>query len=158
MFGSIVSPSGTYALPLNITLKTSVHVPENFAGVEITLSDGPSVKEDYGVNFTGTVFLPMKNVESAAIVVNPYFPGSGVPINDAELVWAGFCCAQTAKFTQMNSSLSLSYLDAEGEIVSFPSFYTFGTTGEPAYNLSVSQAPGGGRVSIGATSNTFLGS
>lgn len=157
MFGSLLRPSGSYALPLSITLKTSVSFP-NDTGVEVTLSDGPSVKEDYGVNFTGTVFLPIKHVESAAIAVNPYLPSApGIPANDAELVWGGFCCFQAAKFDQMDSSLSLSYLNAQGGVVPFPSFYTFGETGEFATNLSVTQTPGGGRVTIGTTNNTYLG-
>ena len=157
MFGSLLHPSGSYALPLSIVLKTAVRVP-NDTGVEVTLSDGPAVKEDYGVNFTGTVFLPIKHVESAAIAVNPYLPSApGIPASDAELVWGGFCCFQTAKFAQMNSNLSLSYLDAQGEVVPFPSFYTFGETGEFAANLIVSPASGGGRVAIGTTNNTYLG-
>lgn len=157
--------TGYYSLPLDITFRTSVAVPENQSGVEISLSTfapsanaGVILTDNGGVDFNGSVYLPIRNVTSASIVVSPYLTEPPLYWNyDAELVWGGFCCAQTAKFSAMNSTLSLRYVDSQGLVVSFPSFYTFGaSTGESSANLNVSQVPGGGDVTVGSTDNRYL--
>ena len=152
-----------YTLPLSVKMTTSIHTDPN--GVTISLSNDPFgggiLSRDNNTYLN--VYLPISNVTSASLVVSTaLFPWSyeynyGYPTFDSELVWTGYCCAQTAKFTQMNSSLSLMYLNSEGQFVSYPSFYTFGEVVETANNLRVIPTQDGGDVVIGDNNNTYLG-
>lgn len=163
-FGYLGVVEGLYTLPLEITLTTSVQVPTNHSGIEVMISAAPfGVPGSQSDSSTlDRAYLPISNVTSAGIVVSPYMtipfgPNYSSGNYDAELVWTAYCCSQTTDFLEMNSSLSLSYLNSVGQVVPFPSFYTFGETGESAANLSVSALPGGGQVQMGASNNTYLG-
>lgn len=163
-FGSLGYSVGTYSLPLGITLKITVQVPKDYEGIRISLSDEPTSKaERYENSFNGTAYLPIINVTSAYVEVSPYSTVSNGPNHlasnyDAELVWTAFCCGQTTKFVEMDSNMSLSYLNSSGLFESFPSFYTFGSdTGESSVNLSVSQSNNAWSVTIGENDNMFLG-
>jgi thermopsin len=166
-FGSLGLGSGIYSLPLNITISTSVQFPRGANDVEVSLSDKPLAPSQSGIYFKGfneTAYLPISNVTSASIVVTPYETVSYGSMRslmgsyDAELVWASYCCGQTTKFLSMSSTLSLSYLESEGQLTVFPAFYTFGVdTAESAINLHVSPIDGGGSLTTGNTNNTFLG-
>ena len=157
-FGSLGGVVYSYSLPLAITLRTSVSLSPDHRGIKLSLSDLPLESANFG-----SVFLPIRNATSVRIVVSPY---ALIPYGfklegsyDAELVWAAFCCGQVANFQEMNSTLSLSYLNASGKLVPFPSFYTFGSdTGESAANLVVLPTQNGGRVVqiSGTDNNTML--
>ena len=138
-------------------------ISSNSTGIAISLSDDPfgNGALSTGSNTYGLVCLPISNVRSASIVVNaslyPWSYRDGLfSTFNSNLVWAAYYCSQTTKFTEMNSKLSLSYLNSKGQLASYPSFYTFGSTGETANNLHVMPIQGGGQVVIGENNNSFL--
>lgn len=160
-FGSFLGPVSSYSLPLDLRLATSVEVYNG--GIEIIMSDSPFGNGTFASdNDTfGIVHIPIRNVTSASIVVMPsLYPWGrvtgGYQSYDSDLVWAAYCCGQTTKFVEMNSSLSLQYLNSRNQLESYPSFYTFGYTGESATNLRVIPYHDGGQVVIGQSDNSFL--
>jgi Thermopsin len=161
-FGSFVGGTANYSLPLSIRLTTSIASNPN--GISIVLSDYPFGDGTFstGNDSYGIASIPISNVISASIVVTPntLYPwnNSGIfPTLDSELVWTGYCCGQTTKFTAMSSNLFLSYLNSEGHLVSYPSFYTFGDVIETASNLQVIPTVAGGQVVVGENNNSFVG-
>ena len=160
-FGSFFAPTMSYNLPLSVKLVTSVQMIQN--GVQIRLYDSPFGNGTFSPY--GVAYMPIGNALSASIVVTPFvtypwgYPNGLRPTFDSELVWTAYCCAQTTKFTEMDSSLSLSYLNsASGGFVPYPSYYTFGDVIETASNLRVVPIQTGGEVTIGQNNNSFLSS
>ena len=162
-FGRLGTVEGRYSLPLDVALTIQVRVPRNYSGIEITLLSTPfGGFQQPNPPTVDEAYLPISGVTSAYIEVTPYaampFPPFPFAANyDAELVWTAYCCEQTATFLKMNSNLSLSYLNSEGQIVSFPSFYAFGDRTEMATNLVVVPTQNGFHVTIGENNNVFLG-
>lgn len=162
-FGISNDYAGTYVLPFDVTLKISVSVDSSGNGIDINMSREGAQLANSPVRFNSTVFFPIKEVTSASILVSPYTTisyGLSLPFAgnyDAELVWTGPCCGQSAMFNEMNSSLSLSYLNSAGKAVPFPTFYSFGGTGETATNLIVSPSNDAWIVTTGENDNRYLG-
>jgi len=160
-FGSLRGSTTNYSLPLHVRLAISVEVYDG--GIEIKMSNSPF---GYGTfadnnNTFGIVSIPIKNVTSASIVVMPsLYPWQSnmglYQSYDSDLVWAAYCCGQTTNFVEMNSSLSLQYLNSKNQLESYPSFYTFGYTGESATNLRVIPSLDGELVAIGQNNNSLL--
>lgn len=141
--------SQRYSLPMNLTLSISVTTVRQ--GVQINFYNSP-----FGGGTFDAVLLSIPDARSAAIVVTPFDLTLGLSY-DAELVWTGYCCGYGTTFTQMNSSLSLWYLNSRNQANYFPGYYSFGAdTGEKASNLVVSSDSTGGRVSIGSQHNGLL--
>jgi len=165
-FGSFLEQSRNYSLPLVITLITSVQPYHD--GIEVRLSDNPVGNGTFPPTFApnndtfGIVEIPINNVTSASIVVNgnvpiPWRYSNGFhPTYDSELVWTAYCCGQVTKFTEMDSNLSLMYMNSSGRFVSYPSFYTFGEVVERGSNLRVIATQTGGQVVVGENNNTLL--
>lgn len=160
-FGSFLGSTSNYSLPLDVRLTTSVDVYN--AGIEIRMSDNPFGNGTFAANNDtfGIVHIPIRNVTSASIVVKPTLWPWGQQIGniesyDSDLVWAAYCCGQTTRFLEMNSTLALLYMDSANQLESYPSLYTFGYTGESATNLIVVPYQDGGRVMIGENNNSFL--
>lgn len=147
-----------YRLPLSITLLVLI---ETIPGKGVNIS---FYNEPFGGGNFDQVILSIPDVESAMVVVSPnllYRDHADLMVPfDAELVWTGYCCAGSANFTSMNSTLSLSYLVGQDDkLVPFPSLYSFGTdTAEKATDLKVSQfGAGSGLVSLGKDNNSISG-
>jgi len=162
-FGSFLGPQTSYTLPLTVKMITSIS--SSTKGVNVSLSDVPFGNGTLaGGDYTfGRVYIPISNVISASIVVTTsaypwrYNPGA-YPTFNSELVWTGYCCAQTTEFTEMNSNLSLLYLNSNGRLGPYPSVYSFGDVVETANNLRVIPTQTGGHVVTGENNNTYLGS
>jgi hypothetical protein len=160
--GSFLGQQVSYSLPLTVKMTTSISLTPT--GVNISLSDEPFgngtlAEGDYAF---GWVNLPIRNATSASIIVTtslyPWSQNNGYyPTFDSELVWTAYCCGQTTEFTEMNSNLSLSYLNFKGQVVPYPSFYSFGEVIETANNLRVTPTQTGGHVVIGENNNSYLG-
>lgn len=160
-FGSFSGSITNYSLPLHVKLGTSVAVYNG--GIEIKMSDTPFGNGAFAANNDtfGIVNIPIKNVTSASIVVMPsLYPRTDIAglyrSYNSNLVWAAYCCGQTTNFTEMNSTLSLEYLNSNNQLESYPSFYTFGFTGESATNLRVVPYHNGGQVALGQDNNSLL--
>jgi hypothetical protein len=156
-----------YNLPLNLTL--GIFVYATASGVVVNFYNSPFA-DLYPVttNQTGcnticayyrsdSVKINIQNVRSAALVVTPYRLVLGYLPSDTELTWGGPCCGFSTNFTQMQSSLSLAYINAAGQQSYFPAYFSFGgDTGEYAANLVISRTTGGGTVAIGREKNALI--
>ena len=146
-----------FGFPLHIKLETSVQVLSNQSSVKLSFYD-----DLLGNKTFDTAYFSISGVHAASFVVSPYelIPYGNKSLDgnyDAELVWAGYCSGETAKFVIMDSSLSLIYLNSKNILVPFPSYYTYGSdSGEKAINLEVLPTQEGARVTIGANNNSLL--
>ena len=180
---SYLPPSSTglpYALPLNATLYIKI-LPIGSGSTERTaISFGFKINDNSyrdsvvcelincnGIIHTNdvsydTIFLPVGST-SPTLLVAPYtVPTSatksfvGYPY-DTEFVFGGPYNGAKSTFSNFNAQISLKYLNGAGQMTNFPSYWTFGTTGETATNL-MSNVNGAGVaiVSIG-TPNPLSG-
>jgi hypothetical protein len=104
------------------------------------------------------VKLPIHDIRSLAIVVTPYRLAAGYLPYDVELTWGGACCGDSTTFSKMNSTISLGYINANGQPAYFPSYFSFGgDTGESANNLAVSSFnSNAAQIAIGNEDNSMI--
>ena len=97
------------------------------------------------------ILLP-KGSTGATLITEPftgYWPG------DTEFVFGGPYSDAISTFSALNAELNLTY-DNNGKLVNFPSYWTFGTTGESSTNL-VSSINGGQAAVTTGTPNPLSG-
>ena len=169
-----------YVLPLNVTLYIKV-LPIGTGSTERTaISFGFKINDNSyrdsvvcelincnGIIHTNdisydTVFLPVGSTNPILLIAPYTIPTSetstfvGIPY-DTEFVFGGPYNGAQSTFSNFNAQMSLKYLNTAGQMVNFPSYWTFGTTGETATNLvsNVNNA-GVATVSVG-TPNPLSG-
>lgn len=87
-----------------------------------------------------TVFLPVGST-NPTLLIAPYAVPTSVTTSfvgfpqDTEFVFGGPYGGAQSTFSNFNAQMSLKYLNTAGQMVNFPSYWTFGMTGERATNL-----------------------
>jgi hypothetical protein len=143
-----VGPEQDYSFPL--TLKLGIAIKQVTQGVMVYFYNEP-----FGNGIFDKVLLPIQNVISANLIVDP--DNIKKVSIDSELIWGGYCCGYETTFNNMDSYLSMYYANTEGKFVPFQSLFTFGIqTAEKANNLQVLPYSSGGHVVVGENNNHFL--
>jgi hypothetical protein len=133
-----------YSLPLGLRLRISVGYSGSKVNVQFSRANSVGtvpLLTNTSTYDTVTISEP-KPVTDAAILVDGYEMAPGIQLGrqtyyESDFVFAGPGNLETATFTSMNATISMSYALENGSVVAPLSLYEFGETGEKAANLAV---------------------
>ncbi|WP_338602908.1 thermopsin family protease [Sulfolobus tengchongensis] len=133
--------ASTYIMPYKLPYIFYLLINESYNSSGVIVNFGYLIirngSEIYPPNlvFYDTVFIPVKGIVSASIIVNDSY--TGWDLKDAELVWGGVFGGEKTSFLNMSSFLAL-YYSQNDHWKSFNLVYTYGNdTAEAADNLHV---------------------
>lgn len=134
----------SFSLPLGLRLRINVSYSGPRVNVGFSGASGVgAIPSSTNTSTYDMVTISEPNaVTGAAILVDGYQMAPGIQLGrqtyyEADFVFAGPGGLETATFTSMNSTISMSYTLENGSVVAPLSVYEFGETGEKAANLAV---------------------
>jgi thermopsin len=146
------SPYMQYSSPLSFNLPISILASTNSVNVTFAyqiLTNGPGSKMQDVINYD-TANITATGITNASIIIDALRQTPAGYAYDAELVFGGEYKGEDTTFTQMNATLSMSYLMPNGTVVTPYALYGVGCdTGEGAYNLETMMVNGTYTVVLG---------
>jgi hypothetical protein len=133
-----------YSLPLGLRLR--INVSYSGSRVNIGFSGANAVGtiplSTHTLSYDNVTISEPNTVTDAAILVDGYEMAPGIQLGrqtyyETDFVFAGPANLETATFTSMNATISMSYVLESGSVIAPLSLYEFGETGEKAANLAV---------------------